>query len=89
MQHVDTLSRQPKNPPRKVDSNVMALKTRMEDWSLSMQILDDKVKSIKEILKRGPQTSEGKPVHADYEVKNELKLKKILQEYRWNTDGCT
>lgn len=53
MRHVDALSRAPDEEPREVavaDLNVMTIRISQNDWLLTMQLQDPKMKEIVTVL---------------------------------------
>lgn len=86
MKHADCLSRNPNEPPREMevaDLQVLRLQIDQDDWLLTMQLQDEKLKKIHDVLQQKPIDNDGKQIHHDYILENNRIYRKIEGEKRW------
>jgi hypothetical protein len=86
MQHVDALSRRPEegaNDPDVATLNVWTTRISKEDWLLTMQLQDPKLRNIRKVLTEEPRTPEEKQLHVDYKLKNERICRKVDDKLLW------
>lgn len=64
MNHVDALSRNPSKDSTQECETIFRIETA--DWVLSAQLTDEKIKQIKEVLSKPPQTESEKQTYKNY-----------------------
>lgn len=69
MQHVDALSRNPCETETAPPENIV-LKIEEVDWILSAQLSDEKIKLIREVLSKPPETDYDKNIYKNYALRN-------------------
>jgi transposase InsO family protein len=79
MQHADALSRNPVDdePPPTI------LHLDIDDWVLSSQLADQKLREIRDILKRPPSTAYEHDVYKNYALRNERVYRITVNGIQW------
>lgn len=61
----------------------MTLRITSKDWLLTIQMKDEKLKSIKEVLSSVEETPDEKQIHNDYKIKSERIYRKMDGKLKW------
>lgn len=84
--YVDAMSRAPVEPAKEavdVTERVMRIDITTDDWVVTMQLQDDKLRHIVEVLRGSETTNESKQLHTDYVLKGNRLYRKCNDGHRW------
>lgn len=72
MSHVDALSRSPVGNERNEDESVLQIALDTEDWLLTMQLQDTKIREIVDVLRGTRKSQQEKQLRNEYKIENRL-----------------
>lgn len=89
--YVDAMSRAPVEPARAVPvvvDRLMRVHISQEDWVVSMQQQEEKLRAIMDVLRGTAQLDDERQLRTDYELKDNRLFRKCNGQLRWVVPGA-